>query len=87
MLSSTSPSTGGGDLVNVVSIERIIVLGLAGGPTGWRVSLTKPRSAPLDAHPGPILLEPGVPDNALVVRRPGIMAGIDWSIRFEHSSS
>jgi alpha 1,3-glucosidase len=81
VLSSLVPASGAaGSLRSDVVVERIIVLGLPGGLAGWQVSLGSQR---LEAEPGPILMEPGLPDTGLVVRKPGVKAAEEWSITFK----
>ena len=66
------------------SIERIVVLGLPGGPAAWRVALQ--GGGALEAAPGPVsTTAPGAEaaaTAALVVRAPGVRAGDDWAISF-----
>lgn len=61
-------------------IEKIVILGLAGGPAKWTVSL---NGVELDASPGPIRLDPDLPQNlAMVIRKPGLSISSDWNIKF-----
>lgn len=66
-------------------IERIIVLGLHGKKGSWQVSLAGSGSI-LDAAAGPLSLQPGLPDSALVIRKPGLSIAEDWSVSFSLSS-
>lgn len=68
-----------------VVIDRVVVLGLAGGPQRWGASLVGPdgeQQRQLDAAPGPLYNKEGLGDVALVVRRAGLPVGGDWGIRF-----
>ena len=67
-------------------IERIIVLGLPSKQTSWTVSVDG-SSSQLEAAAGPLSLRPGLPDCALVVRKPGLNAAADWSLSFSLGSS
>jgi alpha 1,3-glucosidase len=61
-------------------IEKIIILGLAGGPAKWTVSN---NGVELDASPGPIRLNPDLPQNlAMVIRKPGLSISSDWNLKF-----
>ena len=61
-------------------IEKIVVLGLAGGPAKWTVSY---NGVELDASPGPIRLNPDLPQNlAMVIRKPGLSISSDWNLKF-----
>ena len=66
-------------------IERIIVLGLHAKKGKWLVSAGS-SSSTLEAVAGPLTLQSGLPDSALVVRKPGLAAVEDWSLTFESSS-
>ena len=69
-------------------IERIVVLGLPGGPGAWRVALQ--GGGALEAAPGPVTTTaPGAEAHtaaALVVRAPGVRAGDDWAITFTRAA-
>jgi len=64
-----------------VTIERILILGLADGPAGWTATVAGGR--PLTATPGPLHMEPALPDSALVIRKPELNIGQDFSIAFK----
>ena len=68
------------DYASNVVIDRIVVLGLTDGPQGWSVVDSGGRV--LDAAPGPLFLKPGLPEVALVVRKAGLAAHGDWSLKF-----
>jgi len=76
--SRAAGSTGG--MESAVEVERIVVLGLPGGPGSWHAEEMRPRPSLLHVAPGPILMEPGVPSNALVIRKPGLRVGEDFSV-------
>lgn len=63
-------------------IERIIVLGLAGGPNGWQVKLQ--GGGALQAAPGPLVLRPELASStaALVIRKPDLPVADDWILQF-----
>lgn len=63
-----------------VLIDKIVVLGLPGGPEGWGVEAL--GGEPLEAAPGPLMLRLGRPEVALVVRRAQLDAGGDWTLKF-----
>jgi hypothetical protein len=61
-----------------VAVERIVVLGLPGGPAvGWTASLP---DRPLTSAPGPVMMEPGLPDSALIIRKPELNIGHDFTL-------
>ncbi len=66
-------------------VEKIVVLGLPGGPEGWRAVVQGSGQA-LDTAPGPIRLKQGLPQAGLVVRKPGLAITGDWAVRFAKSS-
>jgi alpha 1,3-glucosidase len=71
-----------------VLIDRVVVLGLPGGPAGWRAELVAgggagPRA--LEAAPGPLRMQPGAPDNALVLRRVALPAAGDWTVQLSRA--
>ena len=63
-------------------IERIVVLGLAGGPNGWQVKLQ--GGSALQAAPGPLVLRPELASStaALVIRKPDLPVADDWILQF-----
>lgn len=61
-------------------IERIVIVGLAGGAREWAASS---NGQTLEAEAGPIQFKEGLPNVALIVRRPGFKIGQDWSIKLE----
>ena len=83
VLSSRPAPGGGGSMVSAVSIERVVVLGLRPGRE-WRASRD---GVALDAAPGPLLLRPGLPRAALVVRKPGLPLNGDWAVSFSVGSA
>lgn len=83
-----SAALGAQGFVSEEGIERIVVLGLPGGPAAWRVALQ--GGGALEAAPGPVTTTaPGAEDHiqaALVVRAPGVRAGDDWAITFTRAA-
>ena len=73
-------------LVVQTSIDRIVVLGLPDGPAGWGVAVEGAGARQLDAAPGPLYLKEGLADVALVVRRAGLPAQGDWSLRLARTA-
>lgn len=70
-----------------VSIDRIVVLGLADGPQGWAAAATVGgQQRQLEAAPGPLYNKEGLPEVALVVRKAGLPLGADWQIRFSRAA-
>jgi len=64
-------------------IERIVVLGFAGGPKGWRASMNVDgKKIELDAAPGKMYVGEHGGDVALVIRSPPINAADDFEIAF-----
>ena len=68
-------------------IDRVAIVGLAGGPAGWTAQLVKADGSEvaLEAGPGPMLVQSAAPELALVVRRPRLPAGKEWTVRFTKS--
>ncbi len=63
-----------------VAIERIVVVGL--GQPASSFSVTEVGSGKvLQAGAGPVVLAEGVPESALVIRKPEVPIEGDWSIR------
>ena len=71
VLSSKQLSGAPSDYVNDLLIERIIVVGLNQPPAMWSVVETS-RSLQLEAGPGPLVFQPGLPEDALVIRKPEV---------------
>jgi hypothetical protein len=75
-----------------VVIDRVVVLGLPGGPQGWTATLVAGGAAEqqqqqdLEAAPGPLYNEEGLADVALVVRKAGLPVRGDWSVQFSRSA-
>ena len=67
-------------------IERIIILGLHSNAGRWQVSVDGSGTR-LEAAAGPLTLQQGLPDAALVVRKPGLLVAADWSLSFSLLSS
>ena len=70
-----------------VVVDKIVILGLMNGPQGWDVVDVSGQSkgeemGMMTAAPGPLVLRPGLPDVALVVRKAALPAGGDWSLTF-----
>lgn len=74
-----------------VKIDKIVVLGCPGGCHGWGAELLEgpapalsgqaQQGTALDAAAGPLWHRPGLPEVALVIRKPGLALGADWTIR------
>lgn len=76
-----------------VVIDRVVVLGLPGGPQGWTATLVAGGAAEqqqqqqdLEAAPGPLYNREGLADVALVVRKAGLPVRGDWSVQFSRSA-
>lgn len=70
-------------------IDRVVVLGLAGGPSAWRATLLGPggeQQRQLEAAPGPLYNQAGLGEVALVVRKAGLSLAADWSVAFAPAS-
>lgn len=67
-------------------VERIVILGLPGGPAGWKATVQDSSQA-LQAAPGPLRLKQGLPEASLVIRKPGLAIAAEWSIRLSKTSS
>lgn len=73
---TSSPSRFSTDVV----IERIIIVGLGQPATSLSVKEVGSGKV-LQAGPGPVVQEAGVPELALVIRKPNLPVAGDWSIR------
>lgn len=70
-----------------VSIDRIVVLGLADSPQGWAASVVSGGATrQLEAAPGPLYNKEGLPELALVVRKAGLPVGGDWQIQLSRAA-
>ncbi|KAK9835160.1 hypothetical protein WJX81_002172 [Elliptochloris bilobata] len=78
VLTSRPAPGGGGAMASGVTVERLVVLGLQPGRE-WGAQRD---GAPLDVAPGPLLLRPGLPRSALVVRKLGLPLDADWAVTF-----
>lgn len=75
------------DYEPAVSIDRIVVLGLADGPQGWAVRLVSGgEQRQLSAAPGPLYNKEGLPEVGLVVRKAGLPVRGDWSLQFSRTA-
>ena len=65
-----------------------MVLGLPGGPQGWTASLSAAggQARGLQAAPGPLYQREGLPEVALVLRKPALPLTGDWSIQFSRAA-
>ena len=64
-----------------VQIEKIVVVGLPGGAHLWSAYLPSDPPVALEAAPGPLYNRPGLPANALVIRKPGLADRDDWTVQ------
>ena len=82
-----------------VVIDRVVVLGLPGGPQGWTATLVagsaggggsleqqQQQQGQLAAAPGPLYNREGLTDVALVVRKAGLPVNADWSVQFSRGA-
>jgi alpha 1,3-glucosidase len=73
-----------------VKIDRVVVLGLTGGPGDWQVTVTWPTGeiAGLEAQAGPIYAagRTQIDAPALVVRKPGLPVDGAWTLSFFKSA-
>ena len=69
------------DYANDLLIERIIVVGLDQPPAMWS-AVEMSGSVALEAGPGPLVFQPGLPEAALVIRKPDVPIAKDWAISF-----
>ena len=77
-----------------MAVDRVVVLGLPGGPQGWTATLVaggageqqQRQQRELEATPGPLYNKPGLADVALVVRKAGLPVRGDWSVQFSRSA-
>lgn len=65
------------------AIERIVVLGLAGGPRNWTAKM---NGVELDGGPGKMFVGERGADVAFVIRKPAILAADDWEISFSKAT-
>lgn len=60
-------------------IERIAILGFAGGPSSWKATL---NGVELEGRPEKLHVGGRGADIAFVIREPGVLASDDWEIKF-----
>lgn len=70
-----------------VLIDKVVILGMPGGAQGWNAMLVSggrgQSGRTMEVMPGPLYLQPGLQEVAVIVRKAGLPADGDWSIRFE----
>ena len=71
---------------STATINKVVILGLPGGPQGWQVEFID-EDRVLESAPGPLYLQLGLPEEAaLVIRNPGLKVDSDWEILFDRVS-
>jgi alpha 1,3-glucosidase len=61
-------------------VERIVILGLRQPGSSYAVKVAA-TGAILEASSGPVVMQAGLPEVALVVRRPELPVSSDWAIQ------
>ena len=67
---------------NNLVIERIAILGLGDRKSKWTAEVQGTKQA-LDVSWGPLYMRPGLPNAALVVRKPDLQIAKDWVLRLK----
>ena len=65
-------------------IERIVILGLGDSESKWTAKVQGTKKA-LDVSWGPLYMRPGLPNAALVVRKPDLQVAKEWVLRLKQS--
>nr|GMC68087.1 probable glucan 1,3-alpha-glucosidase [Ipomoea batatas] len=73
-----TPSSGSKKYLSDCRVERIIVLGLSGGPNS---ALVQPGNNKVEVEKGPLLLLETQGPSVLTIRKPNVRVGDDWSIK------
>lgn len=68
------------------TIERIVIVGLKGKPSNWKVHYKGAAGQHMEAEPGPLKRMPGRSDAALVIRKPDLPVDQKWSLQLVPSS-
>lgn len=63
------------------TIERIVVVGLKGKPSNWKVLYKGAAGQHMDVESGPLKRIPGMSDAALVIRKPELPVDQNWSLQ------
>ena len=67
-----------------LEIERIAILGLGAPKSKW-VATAKQKGVQLDLTWGPLHLQAGLPDAALIIRKPELLISEEWSISLKQT--
>ena len=65
-------------------VERIVILGLGDSKSKWTAEVQGTKQA-LDVSWGPLYMRPGLPNAALVVRKPDLQVAKDWVLQLKQS--
>lgn len=68
------------------TIERIVVMGLKGKESSWKVLSKGAPGQHAEAENGPLNRVAGMPDAAVVIRKTGLLVDQDWSLQLVPSS-
>lgn len=73
-----APSSGSKKFSSDCTVERIILLGLSGGP---KAALVEPGKKKVEVESGPLFLRASGAASALTIRKPNVRVADDWSIK------
>lgn len=69
------------------TIERIAILGLKQPPSSYKALFKGALGQHLQVEAGPLVNQAGVPDSALVIRKPDLPVGSNWSVQLVSASA
>lgn len=69
------------------TIERIAILGLKQPASSYKALFKGALGQNLEVESGPLSNQPGVPDSALVIRKPNLSVGSNWSVQLISESA
>lgn len=92
---TNTPADTASDLVSYQSsklsvphtIERIAILGLTKPASQYKALYKGSLGQHLDIEAGPLLNQPGVPAAALIIRKPDLSIGSNWSLQLVSESA
>ena len=68
------------------TIERIVVLGLEHSRSGWKALYKGAAGQHIDVEVGPLSRAAGLPDTAVVIRKPDLPVEQNWSLQLVPAS-
>ncbi len=69
------------------TIERIVVMGLSGKESSWKALQKGSGGRHIEVESGPLNRATGMPDAAVVIRKPELLVEQDWSLQLVPSSN